>query len=651
MKKNNFLDKLRYQFDNFMSRGTIALVGALFVVTICMILTAATILVVGRIQPEGSEESLGVAEAIWQISMRAIDAGTVAGDSGWDYRSVGILVTLGGIFITSALIGILASGLEEKLNELRRGRSRVVEAGHTVVLGWSPQVFTIVSELAHANRNLSKKRRLRTGSQTSRSACVTILADKDKIEMDEALRTKVPEMFGTHVVCRSGSPTDIDDLLIVSPETARAVIILSSDVQFPDLSIAKALMALVRNQELNSQKIHIVSAIRNPQNQEIMKMIGGTTASIFWVDRLISRLIAQTCRHPGLSTVYGELLTFEGEAIYFQEEPALIGTTYGQALLKYNGSSLIGIQYKAGEVQLNPPSETTLQAGDKIIAIAGDDDAIHLSGQESLEIDDTAIVDLGLNELASPNTEIENLLILGWNRRGPMILEQLSYYVPADSKVKVVAALEPEQMQADCAAYDFREMRVEFTSGQPTDRLILEKLTDEGYPYIIVLSSMITQDIQISDAASMVILLHLRDISKKTGQVFSVVSEIMDVRNRDLVAVTSAEDVIISERLIALALTQIAENKENIAVFVELLNPGGQEIYLKPVGDYVLTGRSVNFFTVIEAAKRRGETAIGYRLLSESSQPAESFGVHLNPDKHQPVIYSEQDRIIVLSES
>ena len=84
--------------------------------------------------------------------MRTIDTGTVAGDTGWSFRLVGFAITLGGIFIVSALIGVLASGLEGRLNDLRRGRSQVVETGHTVILGWSPQVFTIVSELAFANR-------------------------------------------------------------------------------------------------------------------------------------------------------------------------------------------------------------------------------------------------------------------------------------------------------------------------------------------------------------------------------------------------------------------------------------------------------------------------------------------------------------------
>ena len=100
-----------------------------------------------------------------------------------------------------------------------------------------------------------------------------------------------------------------------------------------------------------------------------------------------------------------------------------------------------------------------------------------------------------------------------------------------------------------------------FERGNPIDRPTLERLVERGYQFVIILSQTDAPDIQLADASTMVSLLHLRDIARKTGQTFSIVSEILDVRNRDLAEVTSADDVIISERLVALAMAQIAENK------------------------------------------------------------------------------------------
>lgn len=123
------------------------------------------------------------------------------------------------------------------------------------------------------------------------------------------------------------------------------------------------------------------------------------------------------------------------------------------------------------------------------------------------------------------------------------------------------------------------------------------------------------------------------------------------MRNRDLAEVTSADDVTISERLVALALTQITLNKAAFAVFAGLLSPNAAEIYLKPAREYATLDKSVNFYTVFESARRMGQSAIGYRLLAEASDADKPFGVHLNLEKSTSLRFTEQDRIIVLAET
>jgi ion channel POLLUX/CASTOR len=646
MQKPTFRDHLRYRFDNFMSRGVIALVGALLAVTLLIILAATLIMVLARLRPDGSAGPFSFAEAAWQVTMRSIDTGTVAGDTGWPARLVGFAVTLGGIFIASALIGILATGLEGRLSELRRGRSRVIEAGHSVILGWSPQVFSIISELAIANR---QARDARPPSATSaerarRSACVAILADKDKVEMEEEIRTKAPDALGTRVVCRSGNPLDLDDLRLVSPETARAIVVLSPGGPYPDVPVGKTLLALVKAREAGHTAGHIVAAFHKPANLPLARMIAGDQARVFAVDGLISRLIAQTCRQAGLSVVYAELFSFEGAAVRFFPEDRLAGTTYGDALFRYPAASLIGLQHPDGQVQVNPPMDTPIEQGARLIAIATGYAAIHQPMPAGEPVDASAIC-----TNASAQAPLERLLILGWNRRGPIILDQLSYYMPPGSDLHIVAPLDPQQMRDDCSSVGASPLQVTFERANPIDRPTLEKLAAGGYQYIIILSPGDIPDIQIADAATMISLLHLRDIARRSGTVFSIVSEILDVRNRDLAEVTSADDVIISERLVALALAQVAENQAVMPVFQEFLSPGGPEIYLKPAQDYVMPGRPVNFYTVVEAARRKGQTAIGYRLLAEASDPDVAFGVHLNPDKPAPITFCPDDRIIVLA--
>jgi len=101
---------------------------------------------------------------------------------------------------------------------------------------------------------------------------------------------------------------------------------------------------------------------------------------------------------------------------------------------------------------------------------------------------------------------------------------------------------------------------------------------------------------------------------------------------------------------ISLMMAQLSENADLFNVFTDMFHPEGSEIYLKPVSDYVTLGEPVNFYTVVEAAKRRGETAIGYRLETEAGAADKSYGVHTNPKKSDQVVFTSADKVIVIAE-
>jgi hypothetical protein len=84
-------------------------------------------------------------------------------------------------------------------------------------------------------------------------------------------------------------------------------------------------------------------------------------------------------------------------------------------------------------------------------------------------------------------------------------------------------------------------------------------------------------------------------------------------------------------------------------VFADLFNPEGSEVYLRPVGDYVATGRPVAVATVVEAARRLEEVAIGFRLRRESGDATKAYGVHVNPPKSERVTFEPGDKVIVLA--
>jgi len=192
--------------------------------------------------------------------------------------------------------------------------------------------------------------------------------------------------------------------------------------------------------------------------------------------------------------------------------------------------------------------------------------------------------------------------------------------------------------------------KVTFQQGDTTDRRTLDTLNIPSFQHVILLCYSDILDPQRADARTLISLLHLRDIAERSGHLFSIVSEMLDVRNRDLAEITRADDFVVSDKLTSLMLAQISENKTLNLVFADLLDAEGSEIYLKPASNYVRLGEPLNFYTVVEAAKRRGEVAFGYRLKAKANDAQSAYGVVINPDKSKTFTFAAGDTIIMLAE-
>ncbi|HEX8119584.1 MAG TPA: hypothetical protein VF521_20085, partial [Pyrinomonadaceae bacterium] len=505
MTKATLPQRLRYAFDRSLSRGTASLIGWLALGSLLIVLAATAVILLTGVGPEAAEgqetQALGFAEAFWQSLMRSIDPGTLAGDTGWGYRVLMFAVTVGGIFIVSLLISILSSGLQGRLEELRQGRSFVVEEGHTLILGWSSRAFLIIRELAIANENQRRPR-------------VVVLADRDKVEMEQEIRDKVGDTKNTRVVCRSGSPIDLVDLEIVNPHASKSIIILSpDDTPDADAQVIKMILAITNNPQRRERPYHIVAEIRDERNMEVARIVGGDEAKLILSGDIIARITVQTCLQVGLSIVYTELLDYGGDEIYMQEEPRLVGRTYGEALLSYESCSPVGLRPAAGGVRVNPPMETLIRAGDKIIAIAEDDDKVVYTGTPEGALDESAFA-----RAEGREPEPERVLVLGWNKRGRTIVRELDNYVPEGSFLKVVSDVPREETGIDEAAAELRRLSLEFEQGDTTDRGVLDRLDLTSFKHIILLCYADQLDAQAADAKTMITLLHLRDIERRKGE-------------------------------------------------------------------------------------------------------------------------------------
>ena len=626
MDKPRFGERFRYWFDGVMSRGVIALMGLLALASLTLVaLATLTVLIFGLYpKPAGQPDRLSPLETFWLSLNRALDSGAVGGDQGAGFRLTMLVVTFGGIVLVASLISVISNAFDGRVAELRKGRSRVLEHDHTLILGWSSKVFPIVNEVCIANESRGK-------------AAIVVLAAGDKVEMEDELRAKVTDRGKTKIIVRSGDPMDLTHLEVASPHTARSVIVLApEDSADPDAAVIKTTLALTNNPRRKDGRYHIVGEIQDPANLEAARLVGKDEADWVLTRDLISRITVQTSRQSGLSIVYTELLDFDGDEIYFSEQPSLVGQTYFEAQLAFQTSTVIGIVSPSG-VLLNPPSDTVYGAGDLLVLLAEDDDKIVLSPPG---VPDGSAVARGEVKHQSP----ERALVLGYNPGLHLMLRELDQYVAVGSDVTVVAdVLEP-------IFGTYSNLKVTFTRGDTASRAMLDSLRVQDFDHIIVLSYD-HLDPQRADARTLITLLHLRDMAARLDLDLNVVSEMLDDRNRELAEVTQADDFIVSDKLISLMLSQISENDRLQEVFDTLFSSEGSEIYLRPVGDYLVPGASVDFYTVLEAARRRGETAIGYRVFAERHSSERAYGVVVNPPKPEVRTFAPEDRIIVLAEA
>lgn len=628
MKKASLRERLKYRFDMMMSKGPLAVIVWLAIATLLLVILAAGFIAAFGITPEDTDE-MSFIEAFWQSLMRTLDSGTMGGDAGWGFRVVMLIVTIGGVFIVSALIGIISAGFDQKLNELRKGRSKVLESGHTLILGWSPKIFTIISEIAIANQNQRKPH-------------IVVMSEEDKSEMEDQIKSLVPETFNTKIIVRSGDPLESTDLDMVGFNSARSIIILPPETEeMHDLFIIKVALAVLNNPGRKDEKFNIIAEIREEKTLEVLDLIGRDEITVLQLSEVMARLTVQVAHQPGLSLVIENLLKFEGDEIYFSNIPQVKGKKFSEAQLMFEDSTVIGVQMKNGETKLNPPMDYILQDDDNIIAISEDDDTVIPNGKPGQGAD--------FPQPASVNDSVKkpvNTIVLGYNPTIRLILQELANYFPEGSTISLFVQ---ENFIEDIRGISVDKLSIAGETGNITSRAFLNGLDFSKTDYVMILSEPGLSN-QQADANTLITLLHVRDIVQKNNYNTNIVSEMLDPRNSDLARISRKNDFIVSDKLVSLLISMISENKDLKPVIDDLLDADGSEIYFKPAVNYVEPGKQIDFYQITAAASAQGQVAMGYRIVSQSNDPEKEYGIVVNPGKSRKVVFSKEDMLIVLAE-
>lgn len=593
-----------------MARGAGPLIALLALVTLMLILFCAIVVIVGGIKnPDGSR---GFIEAGWSSLMRTFDPGTMGGDSGWSLRSVSLIATLGGLFIVSALIGVITTGLDGRLQDLRRGRGSVVLSGHTLILGWSSAVEAIVAELAEANSN-------------QRKSAVVVLADFPKEAMDDALATVSKINKGMITVTRTGETANVENLRTVGVETAKSVIVVSgeqSDDADPDA--VRTTLAVLNATDFQG---HVVVELKRHNLADTLHTVSGGRALAVTGPHIIAQVTAEVCRYHGMSEVYQDLFDFDGDEIYFHNEPGLVGRSFGDAVQSFDTSSILGLRSAAGAIRLAPAADTVIAEGDMLIAISEDDDTIVVApGSRPAAI---------TNQVFKETTTATPVLLLGWNHLAMPLLGHLDRRLPAGSQI-MVCDLEPPD-----ASMKLERCTLSVHRGDPQDHSTLQRLVhDQPFHTIAVLSGR-ARSVADDDSRNLLTLLSLRQILAEpncpSADAF-ILTELRNAANVQIAGGSDSDNFIVSDRLVAQLMSQLSENHELMSVFNSLFDASQVELSVVPL-DRMGISSACTVRDVVVAGLERAMVVLGLIVGS---------GVIVNAAKSRPITDASAASAIVL---
>ncbi len=620
MKKFSFRQKLRYWFDNLMSKGTASLLLLLAVITSLVVIIGGLLTVA-----LGGADGSGGASAgssIWYTLMHTISTGVITKEEGTiPYLAVMAIVTLTGMFITSFLIGTISNGIKDKVTSLQRGKSRVIESGHTIVIGFDENILSILEELVMAHENAD-------------DTVVVVIADKDKVEMEEIIKDRLPDTGNLRIVCRNGQPDSPADLKICSLDTCRSIIVNLNDdaMTLKTILVCESLL-----DEYDNSQAYITATIRDREVLLPARIAGGERAEILNFQKTIARLMIQSGRHPGMSEIFSELLSFRGNEVYvgtFDKASGLPIEEINERLMNATAIGVLGV----GQSLFTHNPEYVMQPGDQLIWIAEDDQPLQL--QERAEIEHGSFS----HEPEAPE-EPHTILVLGSSDILRQFLIEDDLFAPMGSKV--IIAAEPGRIDAELLPKqtDLKNITVDLRECGIFKRNVLEKLVADN-PSCIILMSDTGLEAEEADARTLMLQLMLTDIAKEIGAELPLIIEMNTRRNQLLSQRMRATDFVLGSSITAKMMAQISEHRSKKDILNDLISYDGSAIYMKPVSRYIKTDSPVNYHTLGASAARYNEIAIGYKKCSENG----NFDIVINPHSREKLTFSASDDLIVIAD-
>ncbi len=634
-------NRLKYALERLLLRGAqYRLLVVAAGIGLISLLGGLAVVLIGTDMPLGT--------AIWWAFLRLSDPGYLGDDQGLGVRIISTILTVAGyVVFLGALIAILTQWLNATMRALESGLTPIAQRDHVLVLGWTNRTPAVVRELLLSEGRVRRFLR-RRGARELR---IAILAEDVTSELRRDLQDRLGSLWNDDIVFRSGSPLRLEHLQRVDFTNASAILLPAADFAHggsaqADTRTIKTLLSITN--QLGGRAGRdlplAVAEIFDARKIAVAKRAYGGNLEILASDVVISRLIAQNVRHPGLSHVYGELLTHgRGSEIYVREAASLAGRTVAAAQGAFAHAILLGIVRPAphGFAPCLAQPDASIGAEDRVVLLA------RRYADTEFDTAHTPSAAPAHPPVQEPPQPERRVLVLGWSHKAPALLQEFEDYETERFNVDVVSALPVADRQRALERYGLpiekltvRQIEADYTS--PSD---LARVRPGDYDNIVLLANDWLESGEESDARTILGYLLLRELLEATGAAPQMLVELLDPSNVGLFRRRTGE-VLISPVVLSHMLAQVALRRELRAVFDELFGSGGAEFFFRPVSLYGIAPGEHTFEHVARTVAAHGEIALGMRTGDPATEA--QGGVKLNPPRDRRFTLDAVAEVIVL---
>lgn len=577
---------------------------------------------------EGIEDRMdgGFWDTLWWSVKHVLDPGAFAEDYGapWPVLLMSLFLSIAGLALLGTFIGLISTSLQRRFAAWTTGQGPVIERGHTLILGWNQNVFGILRYFArfHDNRG------------------IVVLAPLEVAAMQAALDARA-ELRALDVILCSGSTSKESELQRVSYERAERIISLAhvQGPSHPDAGTIKTLLLLKQLEEIAPTNQSMVAEVTERQNASIAEIAGGRRIPIVSSGEVVSRVLVQCARYPGISTVLHTLLSPEEAQIVAHEYTQAAGQEFGALARSCRGAVPLGVTWQVETsygrrtaCALNLEAEYDLAEDEQLVLLAATDRPV---------FEEPAVTGEGLPVPQNIHSEaIGRFLILGWNRNLDEILQELKSHSVHDMHVTVLADLSENQLTAQVAGaigqgggLDFNYVR-----GNKLDQQTLQALHPWSFDRILMLADHANGTAD-ADSSTLMTALLLQDIELQSSQTLPhVVIELEDPDNAPLLERAFDADIVITSELISWYLAQASNEPVLAAIYGELFRAGGMELALRSCGAYGVDQRPMRWDELVVVVQSANEILLGIRT-------AEGFD--LVPEAKEWTLNSDDELVVV----